>query len=288
MKSNRQSKPNYWYTLVSITAILFILGSFGLFLFKAQRIEKRLKENINIITELKPDFRAQDLQFIRNFLENSPFLKENSLRFISKEEGLQFMKKDFGEDIERLGLQNPLSDLFTFNVMERYMQEDSLKHIRQVLKTQFPLIKDVFYQESLTHAISQNLRKISIFLAGISVLISILAAVLIHNTAKLALSGNRFLIKNMQLVGAKPRFIKKPYLRKSLGQGILSALLAFGMLMALAWWFDQKFPDLKMLNNPLDYALLFIVLLSLGTLINYFSTYFAVQNFLRSKSGDLY
>ncbi len=46
----------------------------------------------------------------------------------------------------------------------------------------------------------------------------------------------------MQLVGAKPSFIRRPFLLNALGQGLLSGIIAVGLLVAFGYFFGQISP----------------------------------------------
>ncbi len=285
--SNKRSRPHYLYVILSVTSVLFLLGSFSLFLFKAQRLIDGMKENINIIVELKNSSSSEDLQHLRRSIIERRFVKAGSLSFVTKEEGLKSLEEDFGDDIARLGLPNPLSDLFTFNVRAAYMQNDSLRQIRNELKN-FAIVQDVFYQQNILKNAAQNLERISYFALICGLLLFIIAVFLIHNTVRLSLLDNRFLIKNMQLVGASWSFISWPYIWKAIRNGVISAILAISVILAVTIWVDDNIPGLDLLNNLTDLAILFAIILILGIVINTTSTYFAVNKYLRMRVDDLY
>ena len=60
---------------------------------------------------------------------------------------------------------------------------------------------------------------------------SFIALALMNNTVRLTVFSRRFLIRNMQLVGAKPSFIRKPFINQGLVPNITSGILAFALLM---------------------------------------------------------
>ena len=283
----KRRKIHYLYAILSVSSVLFLLGCFGLFIFKTQQLVTGLKESVNLIVELKEKYGKDELQSLRAYLGSSSFLKEGSLEYVSREEGMRILEKDFGDDLAMLGLPNPLSDIFTFNVKAAYMQSDSLQQIRTDLR-EFGAVKDVFYQQQMLQRITENLNKISRFILIGGSLLFIIAVFLIYNTVRLALFNNRFLIKNMQLVGASWSFISWPYLLTSIRNGTISALFAGVLLFLLIYWVDVNVSGLDLLNKPVDLAILFMIILILGILINMISTYFAVNKYLKMRVDDLY
>ena len=283
----KRRKIHYLYAILSVTSVLFLLGCFGLFFFKTQQLITNLKENVNLIVELHEEYPSEDFRSLRTHLGQSLYLKEGSLEYVSREEGMRILEQDFGEDLALLGLPNPLADIFTFNVNAAYMQADSLRQIRKELRA-FGAVKDVFYQQQVLQRITENLGKISRFMLIAGIVLSIIAIFLIYNTVRLALYNNRFLIKNMQLVGASWSFISWPYLLTSIRNGTISALIAGLLLAILIYWANSSMPGLELLNNPADLAILFLIILILGVLINMISTYFAVNKYLKMRVDDLY
>jgi cell division transport system permease protein len=279
--------PNYFYTIISVAAVLFLLGFFGLLLLQSQRLTKVLKEQVDIIIELTSTPADSARLELENRLSKSSFVVPQSVEFTSREEALELMSDDLGEDLLSLDLPNPLYDVYTFNVGALYLTPDSLQRIREVLMKN-PIINDVYYQESLIDQLTRNIKKISWILLSIATLFILLALTVIHNTIRLALYANRFLIKTQELVGARWEFISRPYLRKSLWHGLLSALLAIGLLLLLQFWFQQQIPEIRALQHPLAFASLFVGLIIMGMMINWISTYVVVRKYLSMREDDLY
>lgn len=283
-----RNKPNYVYTIISVALVLFLIGLFGLVILHAQRLVRVYKERVTVMVELAEQASQDSVKILETELQSYPFVKSGTTQYISREEAVKLMQDDFGDDFLKLGLPNPFSDVFTFNVNADYLQTDSLQQIRLLLKTQYSFITDVFYQESVVDTIGANIRRISYILLGLGIFLVIIAGVLIHNTVRLALYANRFLIKNMELVGASWEFISKPYLLKSVLQGFLSGMLAIGALALALTAFEQQIPDLKAFRNVPGFVTLFTGLVILGILINLVSTYYVVRKYLKMRVDDLY
>ncbi len=282
-----QHRPQYLYTIISVAAVLFLLGFFGLLLLQTDQLTKSMKEQVDIIVELVPDNHEEDRQRLTRQLSASPYVIPSSIDYISKEDALKLMSDELGEDLLSLDLPNPLYDVFTFNVSASYLAPDSLEAIRNVV-TRSGIVSDVYYQESLVDQLSRNIKKISWILLSISLLFVLIALTVIHNTIRLALYSNRFIIKTQELVGASWEFISKPYLRKALWHGFLSAIIAIGILVVIQFWLQEQLPEIEHLQQPLAFISLFIALIILGMLINCISTFFAIRKYLKLREDQLY
>lgn len=282
-----RKKPNYVYAIISVALVLFLLGVFGLVTIHAQRLVTVFKERVNVLVELPDGVRTEDVQDLERYLENSLFTKPGTVTFTSKESAVQEMNEAFGEDFLKLDLPNPLHDVINFNVRAAYLDADSLSQMADKLRLH-PHVSAVYYQENLVNVIAKNVQNLSWITLSIGLFFIFVAIVLIHNTIRLALFANRFLIKNMELVGASWGFISRPYLIRSVQYGVLSGLLAIGGLVAGILWVQRILPELSTLGGWGSFTFLFVGLLMLGIIINVGSTYYVVNKYLRMRVDDLY
>jgi len=282
-----RTKPNYFYAIISVALVLFLLGFFVLVVLQGQQVIKLSKEKVEIIVELKEDTSADLREDLSTRLAGTQYVKENSIKFISKEEGAELMRKEFGEEFILLDMPNPLYDVLTFNVKSQYMQPDSLSRIRDVVR-ELNAVSDVFYQESIADEIINNIQKLSIIALTLGIFLLFVAFVLIHNTIRLALYANRFIIKNMELVGASWEFISRPYILRSMGHGLISGLIAVAGLALVVIGMQSLLPELGQLNNFFAFGLLGVGLVVLGILISCISTWFVVNKYLKMRIDDLY
>ena len=159
------------------------------------------------------------------------------------------------------------------------------------------VIAEIAYNEAQFLEIGKvfkNFEIIMLFLAGTLLLIAIL---LIYNTIRLAVFSKRFLLRTMQLVGAKSSFIRKPFLLKAIYQGFLSGLLSIIALVSLWYIFTSFNPTIIVklsMNDDLLYSELteFGIIASgiiiTGIIISLGSTYFALNKYIWIKSEKLH
>ncbi|MEM7105451.1 MAG: permease-like cell division protein FtsX [Bacteroidota bacterium] len=284
--SNPKTKPNYIYSIISVALVLFLLGIFGMLAVHAQGLVKYMKENVQIMVELKDNtMKTVKLQYQKR-LEGSRFVKPGSVKYVSKEEATEKMRDDFGENLMQYGI-NPLFDALIFNVNATYMEPDSLRNVAMEIKEN-DFVTDVYYQEDLVEAVASNLRKLAFVILGIGFIAIFITIALINNTVKLALYSNRFLIKNMQLVGASWGFIRRPYLARSISHGLFSGFIAVIALLVLMYFLQTQIPGIIEFFEWERFAILFGGIVLIGVLISLFSTWRGVNRYLKVRLDDLY
>jgi cell division transport system permease protein len=146
----------------------------------------------------------------------------------------------------------------------------------------------VNYDEKLADNISKFSSKVLIGMLVFLALLLLISFVVIDNTIKLSMFSQRFIIRSMQLVGAKRWFITKPFVFRAIFNGVLSALIAALLLLLGIFLFEKYVIDLNIFNNYLYFAFVTLSLIAIGIVIPLISTYFAVRKYLRMKLDDLY
>ena len=238
------------------------------------------------MVELKNGNQYEDILNLRTSIENKPYVMQKTVTFIAKEQALQSMKAELGDEFEKMDIANPLVDVVSFNVKADNMSKEKLEEIRAEIKEN-PNVIDVYYEESLVNDLSQNLAQIAYFALIIGILFIAIAYVIIHNTVRLSLYANRMLIKNMELVGASWSFIRKPYLLRATKNGFLSAIIAIVSLASILFYLQKVFLDIDFLSNSNSIFLLFLALTILSVSITTTSTYVVVNKYLKTNENDL-
>lgn len=281
---NTRNKISYWNSIFSITTVLFLTGFLGIFIWIAKNTSDVLKESVYIQVELADttqgvydNFKAQ--------IENLGQVKQ--VKFVSKEIAAAKLKKEINDDFINVIGYNPLFNSFEVNIKSEVFNPEVLEHTRkELLKSS--LVRDATYPKVISKTLDKNLKKISLILGAITLFLLIIAVILIDSTIRLAMFSDRFLIKSMQLVGATRWFIIRPYILRAVLNGIVSALVASGLLVLILYLFD-KYTQLIELQKELKYlSIIFFGLILLGVILSFISTFFAVNKYLRMKLDSLY
>jgi cell division transport system permease protein len=244
-----------------------------------------VRENIGITIYLRDDVKDADIKRLQKSLDASRFVK--TTEFVSKEEAAEILQQDLGEEfVEFLGY-NPLSSSIDIKMKAEYAHPDSLAWIEADL-LENPKIRDVAYHKDLLSAVNENIRKITLVLVSFSVMLLFVAVALINSTIRLAIYSRRFIIRSMQLVGATSGFITRPFVMRSLINGLYGSLIAIVLIGMVVFSVSKQMPELYDVSDMPIYALVIGGVVALGLIISWLSTAMAVRRYLRLKTDQLY
>jgi cell division transport system permease protein len=284
--SAKRSKPSYFMAILGVTIVLFFVGVFGWLLLNASRYTQDLKEDIKIQVYLRKNVAQPDIDSLRTYIQSRPYTK--SLEYIDKETAKkQWMEK--GEtDFTELLDENPLPASIDFNLKNEYVQKDTIQAIKADLEQRQMVVESVKYPSFVVEKMGSSVRVGLIVFAALAALFCLLSIILIDNTIRLAMYSNRFLIKTMQMVGATRGFIARPLNMRAILNGLLSALIAIGLIYGLMMLSEYFLPYLSDLRDNSKVVILFVFLILLGISITLFSTYRSVLKYLKMKLDELY
>ena len=117
---------------------------------------------------------------------------------------------------------------------------------------------------------------------------SVISISLINNTVHLSVYSRRFVINTMKLVGARWSFIRRPFLLRSLGIGLISTIIADGILVSLILWMIRFDNELAQFVPQRNIIIMAASVLCFALVITLFCTYISVTRFLRMRESDLY
>lgn len=197
------------------------------------------------------------------------------------------MADDIGEDfIEFLGY-NPLLNSIDVYFNASFVSVRLLRSLQIEIEAQ-DFVDQVVFDQPLVTLLEENIQKVSMILLITTALFVFIALLSINSSIRLSIYSKRFIIKTMQLVGATKSFIRKPFIWSHLRLGFLSSFLASGIIAALVFETNERFPELQMLKNPLESIILISSLFILGLGISILSTFFATQRYLNLKTEAIY
>lgn len=297
MKSTSKIKTTEISTILGMSLLLFLLGLLTYILFVTNSAANEIKEQLVVDVYFRDDAREIDVRKLEKEILTMPAVI--SANYISKDSAKAILMEQQGEDaFEILDGINPLKQLIVVNLGTEYVNEDSAAVFKKKLITKNEyLIDEVFYNQAHFLEIGESFNKLKVFLLVAALLLLIIAILLINNTIRLAVFSKRFLIRTMQLVGAKSSFIRRPFLRASIFQGFVASLIAilllFGSGYLLAEFNPQSIENItqttqKLNNEAILIGSIFGGMIISGILISYVSTFFALNKYLWIKTDKLF
>jgi len=283
--SIKRGKPSYFMSILGVTLVLVLLGVVGWLVINASKLGDYFKQSVEVRTELRGDLTKKDSLALVEYIGSKPYVRE--LEFINKEKAKQIFLSDGNKSWEGILDANPLPSSINFKVQPDYMNADSLARIEADLKKQ-TYVSEVSYPKALVDNLNKNIRRISLILLVIAILLATVVIILIDNTIRLAMFSNRFLIKTMQMVGATRWFIAKPMDQRAVINGATSGGIAIVLVQGVILVFERMLPELRTIRDWQSLSMLYSGLILLGIGITLFSTHRSVIKYLKMKLDDLY
>jgi cell division transport system permease protein len=212
---------------------MFLLGLFialGTWVLSwSDQAQKKLLVKVYFCTPLTCGAEATDAQIgkTRAFLLAMPEVKEDGVRFVSKDEGLRRMEKSNPELVENLST-NPLPH--SFEVTPKRAADVTVIADR-VERAKLAGVEKVSYAKKVADRILRVASVVSaIFLIAVAILVTA-STLLIANTIRLSIFARRREIEVMKLVGATNWFVRGPFMIEGLLCGLAGSLVAVLLLV---------------------------------------------------------
>lgn len=281
----RRLISSYFSVVLSIALVLFLLGLLGLLVLNAKKVSDHFKEQVVVTIYLKDSAKDVETKQLEKSLTMAEYVK--STEYVSKDRAAEFMKAENGEDFMDFIGYNPLQNSIDVHLKADYVTSEHLEKIAAEAQSK-TFVDEVTYDNDLVTLMNNNVKKISVWVLAISGIFTLIAVLLINSSIRLSVYSKRFTIKTMQMVGATKRFIRRPFVWKSIRLGIVGALIALIGMGIVLYYANQTFPELDLLSNPVLVVALFAFIFILGIVITWISTHIATQRFLNLKTDELY
>ena len=282
---SRKGKSAYYVPTISISLVLIVVGMLVFILLNARAVSDHVKRNIGFAVIVKDNTNEAEIKRVQKILDTQPYVYTS--KYITKEQAAKSFKKEMGEDFERILGANPLLPSIEIKLNPAYANNDSLAMIEKGL-ARFDIIHEVYYQKSMIESINENIRRITIIFLIVGAVLVLISFTLIRNMIHLAVYSQRLLIKTMQLVGATPFFICKPFVYGSMWRGFFGALIANLVLLGAIFFVQENVGNvINIMRQDVILLMVGFVILS-GVVLSFFSAWFSVRRYLRRDLNDLY
>ena len=281
----RKVRRSYIVSTISISLVLFLLGTVGYMLSAALTTAHTLRSSITLSVELEnsagADMRSEIEQQIlaMDGVEHVAYSPKEA-----KIEDAEF-RKMFATEIESILEENPLRNSFEVAIGTRdRAATDALVDLLSAIKG----VAYVAYPASTIEQLHSTITKITIILAAFGGALLIISLILLNNTIRLAIFSRRYLINTLKLVGATKGYIMRPFLTTAAKQGfwagLLASLLFVGSLVALS----GAMPEIIAMTEMIKIGITVGGMIFIGLVISLLFTTFAVGKFVNMKTNKIY
>jgi cell division transport system permease protein len=288
--SKRGVRTSYVSTVLGISLVLFMIGLVMGGVIGLKNVEKQAKESLQGDLFFKPQLNAADIKQIEQELKTWDQFKE--VFFVSPDRAIEeFSGTDQNADqiLSVFEGDNPLPPTVGFKPKAEFATREGMARIKKALLKAYPdQIDEVNYDKSSVETVSLGFGQFVFLFLVVALLLIIVAVAMINNTIRLALYSKRFTIKTMQLVGATSGYIRRPFLRQSILQGVISSLIGLALLMTLFFALNNTLESLEISFTAEGLGILIGSVFVSGILLTLVSTWIALNKYLRMKLDDLY
>ena len=297
MKTTSKIKTSEISTVLGMSLLLFLLGFLAYLLVMTNSVVKEVKQQMVVDVYLKDNAREVDVRKLEKKIDVIPYVLH--AQYISKDSARAILMEQQGEDVfEILDDVVPLKELITVNLSSEYVNKDSTEKFKQMLLAENgDIVDEIFYNQAHFLEIGKSFKKLELFLLIIASILLLISILLINNTIRLAIFSKRFLIRTMQLVGAKSTFIRRPFLFSAIVQGFVAGVIAIILLMLMGYLLADFNPEVvaritqsesTFQKEKLTLSLIFAGIIIGGIFISYLSTLFALNKYLWIKTDKLF
>lgn len=270
---------------VSVALVLMLLGIIALLGLGGASVTRDLREHVGFNIILAENAGEAQVNVLKQRFTTAPYVA--SVSYFSPEDALHKWEQDTGEDLMKLLGVNPFSGELEIKVKPDYATTDSLRRVTSGL-TALPYIHEVVMHDDLIDAINANVKSLALLLTIIAAALLFISVALINNTVRLSVYARRFIIHTMKLVGARPGFIRRPFVTINIVSGLIAGAIAAAILAgALAYLHDA---DGNMATAlPWETAWpVFALLPVAGILICGLASWFATNKYIRLTYDDMF
>ncbi len=282
----RKVRNSYIISTVSMTLVLFLLGSVGYLMLVAMVVADSLKESIAVTVELRNGLTPEQRDGLAQRFSAHELVR--TVTFVSKEEKIEDteFRKLFGSQFEESFDENPLLDSFELTLTSRSEEREAVDAFLAEAE-RLDGVKQVSFPARLAEQLHGAVNKIRLILLLFGGALLVISLILLNNTIRLAIFSKRYLINTMKLVGATKWFIMKPFLRNSITQGILAGTGASGLFIASIYGLNETVPGMLTVAENERIGIILGAMIAGGILLSLFFTRSALNKFINMKSNKI-
>ncbi|MDR1006784.1 MAG: permease-like cell division protein FtsX [Bacteroidales bacterium] len=273
-------------TVLSISLVLFMLGFMGLSIFHARQASRDLKEHVYFTVYLNIGSSDLDAQQLVKEIQREDIVK--STQYISSQDARTEMNKLMGDDhLAVLDSVNPYQASIVVNLKADALDFNHIKRFISTVEAK-DIVETVDYRHDLINNINSTIYKISIVTAIFFLALLFISITLINHTIRLTIYSKRFIIRTMELVGAKASLIRKPFLLRGLIFGLLGGFIANVLLAGLLWWIASSFEGIILEKYYRIYAIVGAGVWMFGIVLSFVFSAISVFGYRNMKVDKLY
>ena len=280
-RRSRAQLTTQFTTVVGMSLTLFLMGMLGLAALLGQWATVQLKQRVHVQVYLQREMTPSQIDATRLALSADPSVAAAS--YLDPKEAASELEAELGESFVSFLGYVPLPPVVDVVVRPDHATPEALADAAARFEATQG-VADVSYDGDLLSAVHAGIDRLMPILTAAAGLCLCIALALLNNTIRLTVFARRFLIRNMQLVGARPRLVRRPFVLQGLLLGASSGLMAFAGTMGILTTFQAQLGAMSM---PWI-GVLAATFVAVGGLLGATFSSFAVNRYLRADLSQLH
>lgn len=281
----RKVRNSIIISTISISLVLFLLGSMGFLLFNALKLTAGIEESMTVHVMLQNSVERSRCDSLRHCLEAEEGV--GRVIFVPKEKAAEEFAAEIGSDFVEFLKFNPLPDAFEVGFNAGEAGRDAVAAFEKRV-TRWPEVEQVVYQKAVVEQIGSNINKFNVVLLFVGGTLLVISLILLNNTIRVTIFSRRYLINTMKMVGATRGFILRPFIAQSIRQGLCSGLLATLLFALMLAGLNEGIPEIGVAGQRAEILFIALAMMAGGVVISLLFTIFAVNKAVRMNSGQIY
>jgi cell division transport system permease protein len=260
---------------------MFLLGLFIALGTWTVSWSNHVKSELVVKINLKDSATTQERNDYVRMLQQSPYVKANGIKYVSKTQAYDEMSKRYPELVKNV-TSNPFPNSFRVTPNKAENVDKLFNSLTGKNKPAF--VDRVTDGKKLSHRILEVAHVIEVVFTLATLVLVIASVLLISNTIRLSIFSRRREIEVMKLVGATNWFVRGPFMLEGLICGVAGALLAvFFLVLGKTVALPAIMPHLKgdADVHALAFPVVALVLLAAGLGLGAVGSGLTIRRFLR-------
>ena len=268
-------------TIVGMSLTLFLMALIGLGWLFGHHATVQLRQQVHVQVYLQRDLGANAVETARLAVASDPAVAAAS--YLDPEEAAAELEEELGESFVAFLGYVPLPPVIDVRILPAQAHAEALAEAATRFDA-LPGVADVVWQGDLLSNIEATINRLTPPLLVVAFLCLMVAMALLNNTIRLTIFARRFLIRSMQLIGARPRLVRRPFLIQGLMLGLASGVFSFAGVVGLLAMLKPHVGAL----DPTFLAVAGGALVGAGALLGTVFSGVAVNRYLRADLSQLH
>ena len=278
-------KPGTVLSIFSYALSLFVLGFYLVILVHISNLSGIINEKTPFIIELGDNTPRSKVDSLLRDLKGRDYIFDVS--YIPKEKGLEILLEEAGDSLLVDSSANPLKDVIKFKLKNSFVKKGKEKELEENLR-QDPVVANCIYDKESVEALEKNLAGVNSIFLVLGIIFAVISFVLIYNNLRFILHADRFLIKNLELIGASPSFIKRPYIKLALKTGFFAGLISVFLLSAILLFLNIKYGIFNIILDIKLTLLILVLMFFISVILPPLFINYLVNRYLRLTGKQMY